>query len=222
MLIFWEAKIPGKFLCENGSPFCPSKGAGVTTNKNRGGYSGRGLFSVMPAKECKGLGARIFLPDVISTLVLHAMMIPDRFVSLWDISNIRISVNISMFVLPLTPPAVFCGSVSSHVQGGSLPGGGTPGGGAVFHPFSRGAEVCSAVPSNINVVYVRHIFLQWRGEELQQGSVLQVLLRVYLLLGERLCLEYLAIIIKLVGLLLPRAQLCRSPYSRAICRCSFC
>lgn len=42
----------------------------------------------------------------MSTLVLYAMIFPDRLVSVWNISNIKTSVNTRTFVFRLTPPAV--------------------------------------------------------------------------------------------------------------------
>ena len=51
-----------------------------------------GLLSVISAKECKGLEARIFLLGDMSTLLLRAVIILDRWVFPWA-SNLRVSVN---------------------------------------------------------------------------------------------------------------------------------
>ena len=73
------------------------------------------LFSVRPAKVCKGLEARFFL-DVISTLHLYAMAILGRGARLFGISNIRTSANINMFVLRLLPATVLVDSILFIVQ----------------------------------------------------------------------------------------------------------
>ena len=73
------------------------------------------LFSVRPAKVCKGLEARFFL-DVISTLHLYAMAILGRGARLFGISNIRTSANINMFVLRLLPATVLVDPILFIVQ----------------------------------------------------------------------------------------------------------
>ena len=51
------------------------------------------FFSVRPAKESKELEASGFLLGVVSTLLPYAMIIPDRWLFLWDVLNLRVSTN---------------------------------------------------------------------------------------------------------------------------------
>ena len=45
---------------------------------------------MMPAKESRELEASVFILGVKSTLLPHAMVVPDRWVLLWDVSNLRV------------------------------------------------------------------------------------------------------------------------------------
>ena len=99
------------------------------------------LFSVKPAKVCKGLEAQVFLLDAISTL---SSVVYFEYQDFRQHQHVRPSA---------ATDYSFGGSDSPRSPGGIIAGG-TRGGGVALHPPSRDEGLCSAVPSNINVVSV--------------------------------------------------------------------
>ena len=67
--------------------FFPSSGDGV--KQDRDGYTGR-LIQRQASQREQGVGGERFFLDVMSTLLPHAMIVPDRWVLLWDVSNLRV------------------------------------------------------------------------------------------------------------------------------------
>ena len=64
------------------------------------------LLSVRPAKESRELEASVFILGGISTLLPHAMLVPDPWVLLWDVSNLRVPANTGILVLCVLPATV--------------------------------------------------------------------------------------------------------------------
>ena len=101
-------------------------------------------LSVRPAKESWELEASASILGDMSTLLPHAMVVPDRWVLLWDVSNLKVSATNEIIVLCANSDS-FAKSEYSHSSGD------TPIGAAVLYPVSRDTGLCSAVPSNIIV-----------------------------------------------------------------------
>ena len=64
------------------------------------------LLGVRPAKESRKLKANVFVLGVMSNLLPHAMVVPDRWVLLWDVSNLRVSATTEILVLCVLPATV--------------------------------------------------------------------------------------------------------------------
>ena len=64
------------------------------------------LLRVRPAKESRELEPSVFSLGVTSTLLAHTMIVPDRWVLLWDVSNLKVSANTEILVLCMLPATV--------------------------------------------------------------------------------------------------------------------
>ena len=72
---------------------------------------------MMPAKESRESEASVFILGVMSTLLLHTMIVPDRWVLVWDVSNLRVSANTEILVLCVLPATVLLDLNILIVQG---------------------------------------------------------------------------------------------------------
>ena len=64
------------------------------------------FLSVRPAKESRELQASVFTLCVMSALLPHKMIVPDRWVLRLDVSNLRVSANTEILVFCVLPATV--------------------------------------------------------------------------------------------------------------------
>ena len=92
-----------RFSVSTRSHLFPSSGDGV--KQGRDGYTGRRIERDASQGE-QGVGGERFFLGVRSTLLPHAMIVPSRWVLLWDVSNLRVSNNTEILVRCVLPATV--------------------------------------------------------------------------------------------------------------------